>query len=145
MNLGIKAIRTRRAQFALAAALACLTTSAFADQSHVTYNLGVGATKAIVLPDVNTPIQVSCTQNQAGNVGVGQATMIRASTDGYVHWVGIDFYESTISRGYSNLSGAHIIYCDASSYVDIAVLSATQIQVRNNGTGTQTGVVMLVY
>jgi hypothetical protein len=141
----MKAIRIRRAQFALAAALTCFAASAFADQSHFSYTLGVGATRIIAVPEVNTPIQLSCTQNQAGNVGVGEATIIRANADGYLHWVGIDFYEGTISRGYSSTSGAHIIYCDSSSYVDIAVLSATQIQVRNNGTSTQTGVVMLVY
>ena len=50
----MKAIRIRRAQFALAAALTCLAASAFADQSHFSYTLGVGATRTIAVPEVNT-------------------------------------------------------------------------------------------
>jgi hypothetical protein len=90
-------------------------------------------------------VQLSCTQNQVGNVGVGQATIMRSSLDGLLHWIGFDFYTGAISRGDSATAGGHIIYCDSSSFVDIAVLNATEIQVRNNNSSTQTGIIMFVY
>lgn len=145
MNSKIKPIRIHRAQIALAAAFTCLVGSAFADQTHVTYSLAAGATRAINVPASNTPIQVSCSQNAIGNVSVGQATIIRSTTDNVLNWAGFDNFSNAVSRGNSATPGAHIIYCDLIGQVDIEVLSATEVQVKNTTLTTQSGVVMFVY
>ena len=138
-------IRIRRGQIALAAALTCLAGSAFADQTHVTYSLAAHASEVFNIPAANTPVQLSCTQNTGGNVGEGQATIIRSTTDGLLDWVGFDYFTGAISRGFSAVPGTHIIYCDFSGRVSIEVASATSIKVVNNSSGTQTGTLMFVY
>jgi hypothetical protein len=145
MNSGIKPIGIRRAQIALAAALTCLAGSALADQTHVTYTLAAGASKVIPVPAVNTPVQMSCTQNTVGTVGEGQATVIRSTTDNLLDWVGFDYYSAAITRGFSASAGTHMIYCDFDGGVDIEVANASEIQVTNKSSGTQTGVVMFVF
>jgi hypothetical protein len=145
MNSATKPFRIRRAQIALAATLTCLAGAALADQTHVSYSLAAGATKAIVLPAANTPIQVSCSQNNQGNVGVGQATINRSSTfDGLV-WVGFDVATGQVTVGDSATAGTHIVWCDFLGEVDIEVLGATEIEVKNGSSGTASGVVMFVY
>jgi len=138
-------IRIRRGQIALAAALTCLAGSAFADQTHGTYSLAAGASETFAIPAVNTPVQLSCTQNVIDNVGEGQATIIRSTTDVLLDWVGFDYFTGAISRGFSAVPGTHIIYCDFSGRVSIEVASATSIKVVNNSSGTQTGTLMFVY
>jgi hypothetical protein len=146
MNSAIKPFRIRRAQIALAAALTCLAGSAFADQTHVSYtNLAVGATKAIALPAINTPIQLSCSQNSLADVGIGQATIIRSTAANELIWAGFDLNTGAISKGSSNTAGTHIVWCDAGGGIDIEVLSATEIQVKNGSSQTVSGVVMFVY
>jgi hypothetical protein len=146
MNSATKPFRICRAQIALAATLTCLAGAALADQTHVSYSLAVGATKAIVLPAANTPIQVSCSQNNQGNVGVGQATINRSSTfDGLV-WASFDVAtEGQVTVGDSATAGTHIVWCDAYGGIDIEVLSATEIEVKNGSPATASGVVMFVY
>ena len=145
MNSGTKPFRIHRAQIALAAALACLAGAALADQTHISYSVAAGATKAIFLPAINTPIQVSCSQNAAQDVGVGQATIIRSTTDSGLIWVGFDVATGAITKGYSSSAGTHIVWCDYAGDVDIEVLSATEIQVKNGYSSTVSGVVMFVY
>jgi hypothetical protein len=145
MNSAIKPFRIRRARITLAA-LGCLAGSAFADQTHVTYNLAAGASKAIVVPAVNTPVQMSCATTTSGQVGVGEATIARSvAGEFFLTWIGFDLHTGAISRGFSSTPGAHIIYCDDIGQVDIQVLSATQIQVVNQSVGGRAGVVMFVY
>lgn len=145
MNYGIKSIRTRSVQIAFAAALACLAGSAFADQTHVPYSLAGGASLVVSVPGVNTPVQMSCTQNTIGNVGEGQATIIRSTTDELLDWVGIDYFTGAISRGFSATAGTHIIWCDFAGEVDIEVSSAGAIKIVNASSATQTGVIMFVF
>src|ERR1700722_20592351 len=92
------------------AAGACLSESALADQSHFAYSLVAGGhSVTIPIPIVNNPVQVSCTQNLEGHVGVGQATLIRSSTDTVLEWTGFDYYTAAISEGFSEAAGTHII------------------------------------
>ena len=145
MNSVIKPTLIRRAQIALAAALTCLAGSTFADQTHVTYTLAPNTTKTVTIPASNTPLQLSCSQNTVENVGEGQATIVKSVADGLLDWVGFDYFSGAISRGYSAAAGTHIIYCDYSGLVDIEVSSATEIQVTNKSSGTQSGILMWVY
>jgi hypothetical protein len=145
MNYDIKPVRTRRAQIALAAGLACLAGAAFADQTHISYSLAAGATKTINVPAVNTPVQVSCTQITNGDVGAAQATIIRGTTNDQLTWVGFDLHTSTVSGGSTPNSGLHIIWCDYGGEVDIESLTPTEIQVKNSSSFTAVGVVMFVY
>jgi hypothetical protein len=144
MNSG-KSMRIYGAQIAFAAALACLAGSAFADQTHSGYSLAPGASNIFAVPAANTPVQMSCTQNTVGNVGEGQATIIRSITDGLLDWVGIDYFTGAISRGFSATAGTHIIWCDYAGQVDIEVYNASEIKVTNTSSSTQTGFIMWVY
>jgi hypothetical protein len=137
--------RSLRISRPLAAALTCLAGSAIADQSHVGYSLAAGASKTIAVPAQNTPIQISCTQNTIGNVGEGEAAIIRSTTDVLLDWVGIDYATGAVSRGFSSVAGTHIIYCDFSGNVAIEVASATGILIKNNYSSTQSGEIMFVF
>jgi hypothetical protein len=141
----MKAIRIRRAQIALAAALACLGGSAFADQTHIKYSLAPGASKTIVVPEVNTPVLISCTQITTGDTGIGQATIVRGTGNNQMTWTGFDFTTNAVSSGTTRTQGFHIIWCDYAGYVDIESLTPTEIQVKNTSTFTAVGDVMLVY
>jgi hypothetical protein len=128
------------------AAGACLSESALADQSHYAYSVVAGGhSLTIPIPIVNSPVQVSCTQNLVGHVGLGQATLIRSSTDGGLEWLGFDYYTAAISHDFSAAAGTHIIWCDSSGEVDIEVASATSIEVVNASGGARSGVIMFVY
>lgn len=73
------------------------------------------------------------------------ATIIRSTTDGLLDWVGFDYFTGAISRGFSSLNGAHMIWCDFSGQVDIQVSSANHIRVHNNSSGVRTGRIMFNY
>jgi hypothetical protein len=83
---------------------------------------------------------MSCTQTGAGNVGTGQATITRSTTDGYLVWTGYDV--SGFTHGFDV---AHIIYCDNSMAVDIEMASPTEILVKNPTSYTNTVTIMFTY
>jgi hypothetical protein len=119
---------------------------AIADQTHVDYSLAAGASSAaITVPIANSPVMMSCTQNVAGNVGEGQATIIRSATDVALDWVGFDFFTAAISAHFSTVNGTHIIWCDNGGFVDIEVVDATRVKVHNATPALQSGVIMFVY
>lgn len=125
---------------------ACLSGQAIADETHSVYILAAGATSpSIELPIANSPVMVSCTQNAVNNVGVGQATITRSTTDLLLDWIGMDYHTGAITRGFSRLAGTHIIWCDFSGVVDIEVLDAAHIQVHNAAITQQEGLIMFVY
>jgi hypothetical protein len=124
------------------------SATAHADETQVKYTLAPGATSnPIPVPATNTPISMTCTQNNLGYRGVGQATVLRVAPASFLEWVGMDIASSAagISSGFSGASGTHIVYCDYSKTVDIQVHSATQIQIVNTNTITMSGVVTFIW
>ncbi|HEY2345436.1 MAG TPA: hypothetical protein VGH80_06060 [Xanthomonadaceae bacterium] len=128
-------------------AFVALSPAAWADQSHHTYTVAAGGISApIPVPGTNTPVSVTCSNNTSGYRGVGQATILRVLPDAFLEWVGTDIATSVISSGYTNSNGTHIIYCSyVDKYVEIQVNSASQIQVKNNGSTSMTGVIDFVW
>jgi hypothetical protein len=125
---------------AIAAAF-CLSQQAFADQVHYSFQLAAGGSSpAINIPITNTPVVLSCTQTIAGNVGTGQATLVRSTTDGYLVWAGYDNAGTTHS-----FNSGHIIYCDFSTKVDIETSGTTGIVIKNPLGSAQAVDVMLTY
>ena len=123
-----------------------LSGSAFADQTHVAVTIPAGGKSALIgVPIVDHPVMMSCAQTVAGNVGEGQATIIRSTTDGLLDWSGFDYFTNAVSHGFTSLNGTHMIYCDFSGVVDIEVGSATQIQIGNRGSTPQSVVIMFVF
>lgn len=125
---------------------ACLSGPALADQTHVAYDLAPGAkTLPIAIPISNSPVVMSCVQNVGGDVGEGQATIIRSLGDRLLDWSGYDYVTAGFTRGFTATAGAHIIWCDFSGQLDIEVASSTQVEVVNKSSETLTGVVMFTY
>jgi hypothetical protein len=125
-----------------AAAATCLAGQALADQTHVTVTVGAsGDSAAIPLPITNSPIVMSCTQTVAGNVGTGQATITRSTTDGFPVWNAYD-EGGIFTQGEKS---GHIVYCDFYGHVDIQVASSTSVKVHNAAGSSQTVVIMFTY
>jgi hypothetical protein len=123
-----------------AAAATCLAGQALADQTHVTETVGAGGISASInLPITNSPIVMSCTQTVGNNVGTGQATITRSTTDGYPVWNGYD--EGGVTHGYPS---GHVVYCDFFGLVDIQAYG-TQVKVHNGAGSSQTVVIMFTY
>jgi len=132
-----------KTSFVLAAVAAafCVSQQAHADQIHYSFKIAAGASSPVInMPISNSPILVSCTQTTGGNVGTGQATLVRSTTDGYLVWAGYD--NSGATHGYNT---AHIVYCDFREQVDIEMGSATGILVKNPTSSAQTVELMLTY
>ncbi|HTA65505.1 MAG TPA: hypothetical protein VK753_08370 [Xanthomonadaceae bacterium] len=123
-----------------------LSSAAWADQTHVAYNIAGGATLAVLVPATNTPVSFTCVQNTEGNRGVGQATLLRVAPASFLEWVGSDIATGAISSGFSSTPGTHIVYCDyIGKYLDVQVLSDTQIQLKNTSGAAMTGEINFVW
>jgi hypothetical protein len=126
-----------------ACAMALVAGSAAADEIQTTYSVGPGATSlAIPIPAANTPISITCVQNAVGARGVGQVTLLRATTPpAFLEWVGVDIATSAVTSGFSSSAGTHIIYCDYTGTVDMQVRGTSAIQIVNTGAVKATGVI----
>jgi hypothetical protein len=142
-NLSLRKLST----LCLVAGTMVMSAPAFANEFQLTLNVAAGATSVpIAVPGINTPVSVTCVQNSVGNRGVGQATILRVSPAAFLEWVGMDIANSGVpSTGFTSGAGAHIIFCDFSKLVDLQVASATQLQIKNTGAGTQSVVINFVY
>jgi hypothetical protein len=132
-----------------ACALVILAVPALASETVVTYNVAAGATsKPILVPAVNTPVSMTCVQNQVGFRGVGQATILRigAVPPKFLEWVGMDIATSAVTSNFSNTQGVHIIYCDfTGKTVDLQVYDQNNIQIQNTGSTRATGVITFIW
>ncbi len=128
-----------------ACAIGALSAPAFASEKSFAYNVAAGATgKPIVVPAVNTPVSMTCTQNQVGFRGVGQATILRigATPPQFLEWVGMDIATTAVTSGFSASAGTHVVYCDyVGKTVDLQVRDQNSIQIQNTGSSTATGVI----
>ena len=111
------------------AGAAILSSMVSANEIQVPFNLAASATSpAITLPGVNTPVSVTCANNQQGDRGVGQVTMQRGSLSQDLRWVGIDQASGAVSAAFNQPAGTHIIYCDApheSPHLESGLISAS--------------------
>jgi hypothetical protein len=131
-----------------AGAIAMLASPACANQIQATYHLAAGATGSpIAIPATNTPVSVTCTQNEVGFRGVGQATILRtAAAPQFLEWVGMDIATNTVTSNFGNTKGTHIIYCDyTGKTVDMQVSGAGTIQIVNTSSNTASGVINFVW
>ena len=130
--------------------LACGAGIVAADQIQAVYNLAPGASSAqIIVPAINRPVSVTCSQNNGAFRGIGQMTLLRVAPAAFLEWVGIDTATnqavSHVSADFSTIAGTHMIYCDSASSVDIQVFSAAAIQVKNTNAAAASGVINFVW
>ena len=143
--------RVTRPIWAAAVILAGCVGAASANEYQVAYSLAPGTiSNPINVPAVNTPITVTCAQNNGAFRGIGQMTLLRVGPPLFLEWVGIDTATnqgatSVVTHGFSGLGGIHMIYCDAASSVDIQVQSPTTIQVTNVNAAAASGVINFVW
>jgi ABC-type spermidine/putrescine transport system permease subunit II len=132
-----------------ACAIGALAAPAFASEKTLTYSVAAGATgKPIVVPAVNTPVSMTCTQNQVGFRGVGQATILRigSTPPQFLEWVGMDIATTAVTSGFSATAGTHVVYCDyVGKTVDLQVKDQNSLQIQNTGSSTATGVITFIW
>ncbi|HTA65504.1 MAG TPA: hypothetical protein VK753_08365 [Xanthomonadaceae bacterium] len=126
-------------------AFLAFSSAAWADQTHVSYNVAAGGTLTVLVPATNTPISFTCANNTSGDRGLGQSTILRVAPVSFLEWVSEDVFTHAVSSGYSATPGTHIVYCDFGGTVDVQVLSDTQIQVKNTAGVAEAGVINFVW
>jgi len=101
-----------------------------------TFILPAGATSpAVNVPAENVPVLMMADQMTGGNIGEGQATILRSTTDAELDWVATDFFLG-VTRSYNSSPGTHIFWTDYFGCVDVQVANATSVWV-HNGCGFQ--------
>jgi hypothetical protein len=77
--------------------------------------------------------------------GVGQVSLLHIPSI-VMEWVGLESQPGgTITAGFSNAAGTHIVFIDNGHAVDIQVASADTIRIHNGLSSTAAGNVTLVW
>jgi hypothetical protein len=120
----------------------------------VTYPYSIAAGGAfnvgLPYPALDRPILLMGTCTTVGERGVGQVTMLSplvAPT--FLEWTGLESPSiagtATVTSGYSDVLGTHIVYLDYGNHVDIEVHSGSVFRVHNESSGTRTGHITLIW
>jgi hypothetical protein len=118
--------------------------------ASISYNLVTGASSAAITPVTNKPVLVmGCTTTFGQAKGVAHVSLEHIPSGGF-EWTGLESPTSlsggsTITSGFNNLAGTHIVYIDSSHSVAIQVASADTILIHNGTGGTVTCNVTLVW
>jgi hypothetical protein len=117
----------------------------------VTYSYSIAAANTfnIVVPPTarDRPMFLMGTCTTVGVRGVGQVTMLSpAVAPNFLEWTGLESISgSTITSGFSDVLGTHIVYLDFAHEVDIEVLNGTAFRLHNESTGTRAGNITLIW
>jgi hypothetical protein len=113
------------------------------------YSFAAGATGNYAVPTAayDRPMLLMGTCTTVGVRGVGQVTMLRPSaTPTFLEWTGLESISgSTITSGFSDVLGTHIVYLDFAHEVDIEVFSASAFRIHNESSGTRTGNITFIW
>jgi hypothetical protein len=127
-------------------AFLAFSSAAWADQTHVSYNVAAGGTLTVNIPATNTPVSFTCSNNTSGDRGVGQATILRVLPQSFLEWVSMDVATSAVSSGFTGTAGTHIVYCDyIGKQVDVQVLSDVAVQIKNTSSAAAAGEINFVW
>jgi hypothetical protein len=126
-------------------------TVTLAVPNAVTYPYSIAAggsfNVGVPYPALDRPILLMGTCTTIGVRGVGQVTMLSplvAPT--FLEWTGLESISgSTITSGYSDVLGTHIVYLDFAHEVDIEVYSGSVFRVHNESSGTRTGHITMIW
>ena len=123
------------ATLTLAITAHAVQTITTANASQISYNVPINAFSGAITPVANLPVRVACTQTTVNYRGVAHATVLRI-VGSFVEWVGLESPSaavSTVTSGYSGVTGTHVLYCDYSHTVDLEVLAPDTLRIHNGG------------
>jgi hypothetical protein len=111
------------------------------------YSLAAGNSFNVGVPIYDRPMILMGTCTTVGVRGVGQVTMLRPTVAPFfLEWTGLESISgSTITSGFSDVSGTHILYLDFAHEVDIEVLTGSAFRVHNESSGTRTGYITMIW
>jgi len=113
------------------------------------YSLVAGGTFNVGVPTgaYDRPMLLMGTCTTVGVRGVGQVTMLRPSAaPTFLEWTGLESISgSTITSGFSDVLGTHIVYLDFAHEVDIEVFNGSAFRVHNESSGTRTGNITFIW
>jgi hypothetical protein len=116
--------------------------------AFISYSLGAGANSAPITPTTNRSVVVMGCGTGPSQNSVGHVSLLHIPGGGMT-WAGLESYSgspSTITSGYSNSVGIHIVYIDYQHLVEIQVNSADTIRVHSRAAGgTATGNVTFIW
>ena len=113
--------------------------------AFISYSLAPGANSAVITPATNRWVLVGGCCTTAGDLGVGQVSLLHSPSTGF-EWVGLESQpNAAITQGRNFTAGTHIVYIAFGHLVDIQVASADTIRVHNGNVATRAGNVTLVW
>ena len=111
----------------------------------VTYNLAPGANSAAITPVANQSVLLIGSQTALGYRGIGMATILHVPSS-FIEWVGLESPNpSSVTSGFSNVAGTHILYLDYGHQVDVQVAGTDTIRIHNGTSITVTGDLKLIW
>ena len=126
----------------------CVTSGDIANRLVIPYNLAPGGTTGAIGLPANTPLQVTGIQTALGYRSVGSAALLRVP-DAFIAWTGLESVwsggNSTITSGWTNAVGAHVLFLDFAHLVDIQVNNANSIRIHNASGNTMTGSIVITW
>jgi hypothetical protein len=111
------------------------------------YSLAAGANSAAITPTTNRSVLVMGCSTTMFDQGVGQVSLQHIPSTA-ITWVGLESPSAspaTITSGYTNAAGTHIVFIDEGHAVDIQVASADTIRVHNSSGNTKAANVTLIW
>ena len=116
------------------------------------YSIAAGGAFNVGVPigAYDRPMILMGTCTTVGERGVGQVTMLRPlAAPTFLEWTGLESPSiagtATITSGYSDILGTHIVYLDYGNHVDIEVFSGSVFRVHNESSGTRTGNITMIW
>jgi hypothetical protein len=116
------------------------------------YSIATGGTVNYAVPTAayDRPMLLMGTCTTVGERGVGQVTMLRPSVaPTFLEWTGLESPSiagtSTITSGYGDVLGTHIVYLDYGNHVDIEIYSGSAFRIHNESSGTRTGNITMIW
>lgn len=114
-----------------------------------TFTIASGGTTSLIPIPANRPIKLIAATLSVGQRGMGEASLLAPSPEGFIEWLGysFDYYQGALAltEGYSAAAGTHMIYADYAGYIDVQVADAAHIQIHNANPAAQKVKVLLIY
>ena len=122
------------ATLTLAVTAQAVQTITTPNASFISYNVAVNSFGPTITPVANQSVHVMCSQTTLNFRGVGEVALLRI-VGSFVEWVGLESPgSSTITSGFSGVTGTHVLYCDFSHTVDLQVLGPDALRIHNGAT-----------
>jgi|HubBroStandDraft_5_1064220.scaffolds.fasta_scaffold348012_1 hypothetical protein len=102
---------------------------------------------AIKIPAANVPVHMMVAVPTFGIRGIAEVTIMHVGPDNpFLAWVGLDAISNAISAVDGPVGkGTHIVYADASKFIDVQRDTAAAIRILNTGSRPATAVITFTW